>query len=251
MDSDEAPRSDSPQSGARNWYTARTPVAPSRRNWYARHEPAADPASSADRPAPQAAPDPAVAAARGELATIDAAGPVETNHGLNGIDRAYAADLQRLQQQFNQLYQFSRLYDAQLGAKDQQLAELGRRMAETERERDALKARAAELERRPGVEAEELRRLYDAQLGAKDQQLAELGQRVEDTEQERDALKARAVDSERERDDLKARAMELKRQPATAVPATNGADQARHPQAPAAAVPEATNSASPATAASE
>ena len=184
MDSDEAPRSESSQSGARNWYTARAPVAPSRRNWYARHEPAADPASSADRPAPQAAPNLTAAAARGELAPIEAAGPVETNYGLNGIDRGYAPDLQRLQQQFNQLYQFSRLYDAQLSAKDQQLAELGRRVEEIERERDALKARALELER----------------------------------------------------------------QPASAVPATNGADQARHPEAPAAADPEATNGASPSVA---
>src|SRR5437588_4186978 len=137
MDSDEASRSDSPQSGARNWYTARTPVAPSRRNWYARHEPASDPASSAERPAPQAAPDLAVAAARGELAPVEAAGPMETNHGPNGVDRAHVADLQRLHQQFNELYHFSRLYDTQLSAKDQQLAELGRRMEDTERERDA------------------------------------------------------------------------------------------------------------------
>jgi septal ring factor EnvC (AmiA/AmiB activator) len=99
--------------------------------------------------------------------------PAEIEHLIEQIGSRYIADLRTLSEEF------ARFYNAQLTAKDGQIADLSRRLEAAERERDALEAQIHRLKRTSAS--------YIANLRAMSE---ELSRRLEYTEGEQDTFKA-------------------------------------------------------------
>ncbi len=111
-------------------------------------------------------------AARGELPPQAAWGEIEQT--IERVGARYVDDLRMLSAEFG------RFYDAQLAAKDEQIADLQLRLEQAERERDTLAGRLQELKHTGERYVMDLRALS-----------AELSRRVEDAERERTALEPR------------------------------------------------------------
>ena len=85
----------------------------------------------------------------------DVAAPADIKRTLERIGARYLADLRTLSDEFSQFY------GAQLGAKDEQIAELTRRLEAAEEERDSAEARAQELKDASARYVAQLRTVYE------------------------------------------------------------------------------------------
>jgi hypothetical protein len=74
---------------------------------------------------------------------------------IDRIGASYLADLRTLSEEFGQFY------EAQLSAKDEQIAELSQRLEATERERDALEVQVQEFKRTSAKYSANLRTLSE------------------------------------------------------------------------------------------
>ena len=122
----------------------------------------------------------------------------EIEQAIERIGARYVADLRALSEEFGRFYnaqltakdeqiaELSRFHDAQLAARDEQIVELSRRLETAERERDALEARLHKLTDTGARYVSDLRALSE-----------ELSRRLAAAERDREVLEARVQDERR------------------------------------------------------